>query len=166
MSYISRPEQPLGWGSPCHRLHTKSLRFSCYLLTIGQVSTDHRPSVVRLSSESRPTIDCYIDRVSTDYRLLYWPSLDRVSTAISTDRSVDTTYIKQNPKFLGRELGVSGSAEPSILILMSKHLAILCPLTIIIWSCIPLQLQGGSKTSHYPFRRLLLPQVCKERDHV
>ena len=155
MSCISRPKQPLGWGSPCHRLHMNSLRYSCYLLTIDQVSTDHRPSVDQLltdtsvkyrrtigevsaksrrsvgevsvneklyrprhiwndhrlcldwvssdyrlnldrlstavSTESRPTIDCYIDPVSTDYR----PSVDRLSTAISTqcrptiDRYID-----------------------------------------------------------------------------
>ena len=44
----------------------------------------HRQSVVRLSSESRPTID--------------WlrPSVDRLSTTISTDRSVDTTYSKHD----------------------------------------------------------------------
>ena len=135
MSCISRPKQPLGWGSPCHRLHMNSLRYSCYLLTIDQVSTDHRPSVDqlltdtsvkyqrtigevsaksrrsvsevsvnekhdRLSSEYRPSLD----RLSTDYRPLYRPTIDRYidrvstdywSTAISTDRWVDTAYSKR-----------------------------------------------------------------------
>ena len=90
MSCISRPKQPLGWGSPCHRLHMNSLRYSCYLLTIDQVSTDHRPSVDQLLTDKsvkyRRTIGevsvnyrwmkSYIDRVSSDYR----PSLDRLST--------------------------------------------------------------------------------------
>ena len=49
---------------------------------LERLSTVSRPSVVRLSSESRPTIDRYIDRVST---------------AISTDGSVDTTYSKHDP---------------------------------------------------------------------
>ena len=29
MSCINRPKEPLGWGSPCHRLHMNSLRYSC-----------------------------------------------------------------------------------------------------------------------------------------
>ena len=149
MSCISRPKQPLGWGSPCHRLHMNSLRYSCYLLTIDQVSTDHRPSVdqlpyryigeistnyrrsvgevsvnekgkaisaethlerpstvsrlsvVRLSSESRPTIDRYIDRVSTDYRLLYWPSLDWLSTECrpTIDRYIDQVSTDYRPLY-------------------------------------------------------------------
>ena len=48
--------------------------------TIVWVSTDYRLSLDRLSTaistECRPTIDRYIDRVSTDYRLLYRP-IDR-----------------------------------------------------------------------------------------
>ena len=70
---------------------------------LERLSTVSRPSVVRLSSESQPTIDRYIDRVSTDYRpTIDWlstecrPSVDRPSTAISTDRSVDTTYSKHD----------------------------------------------------------------------
>ena len=137
MSCISRPKQPLGWGSPCHRLHMNSLRYSCYLLTIDQVSTDHRPSVDQLLTDTsvkyrrtigevsakvgevsvkyrwtksyigRDTSGTTIDRASTeccptivrvltDYWPQYWPSLDWLSTAISTDRSVDTTYSKQD----------------------------------------------------------------------
>ena len=88
MSCISRPKQPLGWGSPCHRLHMNSLRYSCYLLTIDQVSTDHRPSVDQLLTDtSGTTIDhasteCCptIVRVLTDYWPQYWPSLDWLST--------------------------------------------------------------------------------------
>ena len=29
MSSMSRPKQPLGWDSPCHRLHLNFLRYSC-----------------------------------------------------------------------------------------------------------------------------------------
>ena len=131
------------------------LRYSSYLLTIDQVSTDHRPSVDQLLTDTsvkyrrtigevsaksrrsvgevsvneklyrprhiwkdyRPCLDRVssdycpsFDRLSTDYRQLYRPSLDRlstdcrptigrVSTAISTDRSVDTTYSKHDPFF-------------------------------------------------------------------
>ena len=110
MSCISRPKQPLGWGSPCHRLHMNSLRYSCYLLTIDQVSTDHRPSVDQLLTDTsvkyrrtigevsvkyrwtksyigRDTSGTTIDRVSTECRSTivrvstdYRPSVDRVST--------------------------------------------------------------------------------------
>ena len=37
---------------------------------------DYRPTINRVSTECRPTIDGYIDRVSTDYRPLYQP-IDR-----------------------------------------------------------------------------------------
>ena len=99
MSCISRPKQPLGWGSPCHRLHMNSLRYSCYLLNIDQVSTDHRPSVDQLLTDTsvkyrrtigevsvkyrwtksyigRDTSGTTIDRVSTECR----PTIVRVST--------------------------------------------------------------------------------------
>ena len=52
-----------------------------------------RLTIDRLSTDCRTTID----RLSTEYRPLYRPSVDRLSTAISTDRSVDTTYSKQDP---------------------------------------------------------------------
>ena len=107
MSCISQPKQPLGRDSPCHRLHMNSLRYSCYLLTIDQVSTDHRPSVDQLLTDTsvkyRRTIGSVgevsvneklfrprhiwndyrpcLEWVSSDYCL----SLDRLSTAISTD---------------------------------------------------------------------------------
>ena len=49
------------------------------------------------------------DRLSTNYRPLYRSSVDRLSTAISTamssDRSVDTTYSKQD---------LSGSTESMV----------------------------------------------------
>ena len=154
LAFISRPNQPLWWGSPGNRLHMNSLRYSCYLLTIDQVSTDHRPSVgqllidtsvkyrrtigevsvkyrwtksyigrdtsgttidrvstecrptiVRVSTDYRPTIDRYIGRVSAESRPTfdqlstdYRPTVDQLSTAISTDRSVDTTYSKHDPR--------------------------------------------------------------------
>ena len=115
MSCISRPKQPLGWGSPCHRLHMNSLRYSCYLLTIDQVSTDHRPSVDQLLTDTSVKYRRTIGEVSAksrrsvgevsvneklyrprhiwnDYRSCldrvssdYRPSLDRLSTAISTE---------------------------------------------------------------------------------
>ena len=110
MFCISRPKQPLGWGSPFHRLHMNSLRYSCYLLTIDQVSTDHRPSVDQLLTDTsvkyrrtigevsvnyrwmksyigRDTSGTTIDRVSTECRPTvvrvstdYRPTIDRVST--------------------------------------------------------------------------------------
>ena len=78
----------------CHR-HMTDSRSRC----VVEISTDTRsivyPTIDWLSTDGRPTID----RLSTDYRLLHRPSVDRlstaISTAISTDRSVDTTYSKQ-----------------------------------------------------------------------
>ena len=61
--------------------------------TIDRVSTECRPTIVRVSTDYRPLYRPTIDRLSTDYR----PSVDRLSTAISTDRSVDTTYNKHDP---------------------------------------------------------------------
>ena len=64
-----------------------------YRLTIDQLSTDHRPTIDRPSTNYRPTID----RLSTDRR----PTIDRLSTAISTamstDISVNITHSKQDP---------------------------------------------------------------------
>ena len=99
MSCISGPKQPLGWGSPCHRLHMNSLRYSCYLLTIDQEPTDHRPSVDQLltdrSVKYRRTIGevsekCQrsVGKVSVNEKLYrprhiwkdYRPCLDRVSS--------------------------------------------------------------------------------------
>ena len=104
MSCISRPKQPLGWGSPCHRLHMNSLRYSCYLLTIDQVSTDHRPSVDQLLTDTsvkyrwrksyigRDISGTTIDRVSTECRPTivlvstdYRPTIDRYIDWVSTD---------------------------------------------------------------------------------
>ena len=106
MSCISRPaKQPLGWGSPCHRLHMNSLRYSCYLLTIAQVSTNHWPSVDQLLTDTSERYDelsakCRrkVGEVSVKYRwtksyigrdtsvyLTIW-----LSTAILIDRSVNT----------------------------------------------------------------------------
>ena len=68
MSCISRPKQPLGWGSPCHRLHMNSLRYSCYLLTIDQVSTDHRPSVDQLLTDTSVKHRRTIGEVLVKYR--------------------------------------------------------------------------------------------------
>ena len=65
--------------------------------TIERASTVSRPSVDRLSTDYRPTSTA----ISTDYRPRYRPSVDRLSTAISTDRSVDTTYSKQDPNNIG-----------------------------------------------------------------
>ena len=91
-----------------------------YRRIIGEVSAKSRRSVGEVSvneklyrprhiwNDYRPCLDeCRPTtvRVSTDYRPLYRPSLgrlwtkcrpsvDRLSTAISTDRSVDTTYAK------------------------------------------------------------------------
>ena len=118
LAFISRPKQPLWWGSPCHRLHMNSLRYSCYLLTIDQVSTDHRPSVDQLLIDTsvkyrrtigevsvkyrwtksyigRDTSGTTIDRVSTECR----PTIDRLLTAISTEYrpSVDRVSTECRP---------------------------------------------------------------------
>ena len=79
---------------------------------------DYRPCLDRVSTHYRPTIDCYIDRlstkcrptidrVSTEYRPTVnrlstecRPTIDWVSTAILTDISVDITHSKQDPNFL------------------------------------------------------------------
>ena len=54
-------------------------------MTIDSVSTECRPTIVRVSTDYRPNIDRYIDRVSTDYRSIiyrvstdYRPSVDRL----------------------------------------------------------------------------------------
>ena len=110
MSCISRPKQPLGWGSPCHRLHMNSLRYSCYLLTIDQVSTDrvltnywpiHRWSIDELSAKRRWSIgerksisaETHLERLSTVSRTRSRPTIDRLSTACrpTIDR-VSTDY--------------------------------------------------------------------------
>ena len=61
MFCISPPKQPLGWGSPCHRLHMKF--FKVLLL-----SSDYRPSVDPPSTKRGPITDRYIGEVSTNYR--------------------------------------------------------------------------------------------------
>ena len=67
-----------------------------YRPTIDRLSTDHRPTIDRLSTEYRPTVD----RLSTDCR----PTIDRLSTAISTamstDISVNITHSKQDPIYV------------------------------------------------------------------
>ena len=87
------------------------------------MSTDHRPSVDQLLTDTsvkyRPTIGevsvneklyrprhiwndyrpC-LDRVSTHYRPTIDRYIDRVSTAISTAISVNITHSKQDPPFL------------------------------------------------------------------
>ena len=70
--------------------------------TIDRVSTECRPTIDRLSSaistDCRALYRPTVDRVSTEYR----PTVDRlstaISTAISTDISVDSTHSKQDPK--------------------------------------------------------------------
>ena len=83
------------------RLSTVSRRVSTdYRPTIDRyidrVSTECRPSVDRVSTDCRPSVD----RLSTECR----PTIDRVSTAISTaistDISVDITHSKQDPILL------------------------------------------------------------------
>ena len=67
---------------------------------------DYRSCLDRVSTHYRPTIDRYIDRLSTERRpsidrvsTEYRPTIDRVSaaisTAFSTDISVDITHSKQ-----------------------------------------------------------------------
>ena len=100
--------------SPCHRLHMNSLRYSCYFLTIDQVSTDHRPSVDQLtdtsvkyrrsigevSAKSRRSIgerkaipaETHLERLSTVSRTSVVrlssesrPAIDRYIDRVSTD---------------------------------------------------------------------------------
>ena len=88
LAFISRPKQPLRWGSPCHRLHMNSLRYSCYLLTIDQVSTDHRPSIDQLLIDTSVKYRRTIGEVSVKYRWTksyigrdtFGKTIDRVST--------------------------------------------------------------------------------------
>ena len=55
--------------------------------TIDRVSTECRPTIVGVSTDHRPTIDCYIDGVSTAYQ----PTIDRLSTECrpTIDRYID-----------------------------------------------------------------------------
>ena len=65
--------------------------------TIDRVSTECRLTIVRLSTTISTDYRPSVDRLSTECR----PSIDQVSiaisTAISTDTSVDTTCSKQDP---------------------------------------------------------------------
>ena len=102
----------------------------CWPITdwyIGQESTNYRRSVREKSAKCRWSIGVRkaisaeihlerlstdyqpcLDRVSTDYRPLYRPSVDRLSTAISTDWSVDTTHSKHKTDWdLGTRLGIN-----------------------------------------------------------
>ena len=79
-----------------------------YRRSVGEVSVneklyqprhiwnDYRPSVDQLSTAISTDCQPIVDRVSTEYR----PTVDRVSTAISTDISVDITHSKQDPTSL------------------------------------------------------------------
>ena len=60
--------------------------------TSGTTITVSRPSVDRLSTDYWPLYRPNIDRVSTEYR----PTVDWVSTSISTDISVDITRSKRS----------------------------------------------------------------------
>ena len=64
-------------------------------LSISEVSAKCRQNVDPLSTDYRPLYWPSVDRVSTDYQ----PTIDRVSTAISTDILVDITHSKQDPTF-------------------------------------------------------------------
>ena len=79
---------------------------------------DYWPCLDWVSTHYRPTIDRYIDRLSTECRLSVnrvstdcqpsvdrlstkcRPTIDQVSTAISTDISVNITHSKQDPFLL------------------------------------------------------------------
>ena len=80
-------------------------RYICQVST-NSVSAKCRRNVGKMLTHYRPTIDRYIDRVSTEYRPTInqlstecQPTIDRVSTAISTDILVDITHSKQDPTF-------------------------------------------------------------------
>ena len=61
--------------------------------TVDQYITDIWPIVGRVRRRN-------IDRYSADSLSHAQPTIDRVSTVISTDRSVDTTYSKHDPAIL------------------------------------------------------------------
>ena len=68
--------------------------------TIDRVSTECRATIDRLSTAISTDCRPSIDRLSTDWR----PTVDRestaISTAMSTDISVDITHSKQDPLLL------------------------------------------------------------------
>ena len=100
MSCISRPKQPLGWGSPflaifwlstkcrptidraltnywpIHRWSVGEVSMNEKLYRPGHIWNDYRPCLDRVSSDYRPSLD----RLSTNYRPLYRLSVDRLST--------------------------------------------------------------------------------------
>ena len=116
MSYISRPKQPLGWGSPFLAIFWLSTKcrptidrawtnyWPIHRWSVGEVSmdeklyrprhiwNDYRPCLDRVSTDYRPTVEW----VSTECR----PTINRVSTDYwpSVDRFIDR-YID---RYLGR----------------------------------------------------------------
>ena len=117
MSCISPPKQPLGWGSPCYRLHINSLRYSCYLLTIDQAFwptidralTNYWPihpwSIDELSAKCRSGIgerkaisaETHLERLSTVSR----PSVVRLSSESrpTIERYIDRVSTDYRPLY-------------------------------------------------------------------
>ena len=66
--------------------------------SVDRISTDYRPTLVRLSAACRPTVDrltiiyrSTIDRMSIDYRSTIDLYIDRLPTDIAVDIAVDIT---------------------------------------------------------------------------
>ena len=137
MSCISRPKQPLGWGSPFHRLHMNSLRYSCYLLTINQVLADHRPSVDQLLTDTSVKYRRTIGEVThlelstmsqpSVVRLSFksWPTADWLSTAISTESrlTIDRLLTECRPTIhrVSTAISTTISTDRSVDTTYSKH---------------------------------------------
>ena len=92
---------------PIHRWSIDEISAKCRW-KVGEVSVSEklyrprhtcRPTIVRVSTDYRPLYRPSVDRLSTECR----PTIDRLSTAISTYRSVDTTYSKHDPLLLGSD---------------------------------------------------------------
>ena len=141
MSCISQPKQPLGWGSPCH-VSTWILKgiLAILILTIDQVSTDHRPSVDQLLTDTsvkyrrtigevsvkyrwtksyigRDTSGTTIDRVSTECR----PTIVRVSTDYRSLYRPSVDRLSTECQQSVDRLSTAISTDRSVDTIYSKH---------------------------------------------
>ena len=144
MSCISRPKQPLGWGSPCYRLHLNSLKYSLAIFwlstkcrpTIDRALTNywpiHRWSIDELSAKSRRSVGA----VSVNEKLYrpihiwndYRPCLDRVSSdyrpsldRLSTESRPTIDRLSTDYRPIVDRLSTSISTDRSVDTIYSKH---------------------------------------------
>ena len=87
-----------------------------------------RRNIDRYSADSLSHDLLTIDRLSTDYRPLYRPSVDRLPTAISTAISVETTYSKQDPLSLAERWTITEIRQQSNSVLTYSLLTDVLPL--------------------------------------